>query len=164
MTNKQRTAIHEAGHCVAAVQLGVPVIGATIDPRRPHFTRDGFRRSRNLALEHLCLICLSGPAAEELFCGPIADAGDKLDLAQARAFIADGYNEFMRPYELARLRNAAENLVRSHWARERIKRLAAALIDQGSLAAEAIYALTASRIRPATLKEYGNAYVIGGQG
>jgi hypothetical protein len=66
--NKQRVATHEAGHVIAAVQLGIPVIGATIEHGTPHFMRGRFVRSRDIAIEHLRLICLSGPAAEELFC------------------------------------------------------------------------------------------------
>jgi hypothetical protein len=64
MSNKQqRTAYHEAGHCIASVQLGIPVIAAIIDPRRPHFTRGRFQRSRSTAIEHICLIALAGPEA-----------------------------------------------------------------------------------------------------
>lgn len=122
MTNKQRVATHEAGHVVAAIQLGIPVLGATIDPARPHFTRDAFRRSRNLALEHLCIICMAGPEAERLFCGEITDDGDKIDVTMAKNYIADGYPEIMRGYQFGRLRDAAASLVRTDWARFRSRR------------------------------------------
>jgi hypothetical protein len=76
MTSKQMcTAYHEAGHVVAAVQLGIPVIGATIDPRRPRFTRDGFRPSRNLAIEHLCIICVPTRMANDRLGGCTATGG-----------------------------------------------------------------------------------------
>jgi hypothetical protein len=126
--------------------------------------RGRFQRTRSTAIEHLGIICLSGPAAEELFCGPITDGGDHTDLTMAKNYIKDSYYpEITHGYHLSRLRSAAEHLVRSHWAKERIQKVADALLVHGSLDAETIYNLTSSRIRPATLEEYGNMHVIGGQ-
>jgi hypothetical protein len=71
MTNKQRIATHEAGHVIAAVQLGIPVVSATIEHGQPHFFRGGFRRTRDLAIEHLVIVCLAGGEAERLFFWPI---------------------------------------------------------------------------------------------
>lgn len=48
--------------------------------------------------------------------------------------------------------------------RGRNQRLADALLEHGTLDADAVYELTASRIRPATLEEYGETWVLGGQG
>jgi hypothetical protein len=92
-TNKdhQRVATHEAGHVIAAVQLGIPVIGAKIVAGDPHFTRGGFGRDRMIAIEHLCLISFSGPAAERAYCGEIEDGGDYTDVLMAKNFIADAY-------------------------------------------------------------------------
>jgi hypothetical protein len=148
--NKQKLAYHESGHVIASVRLGIGVLRADINPQHPHFLRDRFTRRADTALEHLCLICLSGPAAEELFCGPIIDNGDFLDMTMARGYVEQGYDELQRGFQLQRLRDAAEHLARTDWARKRIQRLADALIEHGSLDADEIYALTASRIRPAT--------------
>jgi hypothetical protein len=117
-----------------------------------------------MAIEHLCIIALAGGAAEQMVYGNIANDGDRLDVIEAKAFIADAYrNEFFRSYQLSRMRSAAENLVRSDWARVRIERLANALIEQTTIGANEIYELTASGIRPAPFEQYGHAYVIGGQ-
>ena len=161
--NKQTLAYHEAGHVIASVQLGIGVLRATIDPQHPHFLRDRFTRRADTALEHLCLIALAGPAAEELFVGPITDHGDFLDLSMVKSYLEQGYPQFQRGYQLARLESAAENLVSTDWARARIKRLADALMKQTSLDADEIYSLTAARITPAAPEEYGFVHIIGGQ-
>jgi hypothetical protein len=106
---------------------------------------------------------LSGPPAEELFVGPITDHGDRLDLTMVKSYLGQGYPEFQRGYQLARLKSSAENLVGTDWARKRIQRVADALIEHGSLGAEQIYELTASRIRPCRPEEYGFVHIIGGQ-
>jgi hypothetical protein len=50
----------------------------------PHFHRGRWALQRDLRVECLATLCLSGPAAEELICGPIADGGDREDIAMAR--------------------------------------------------------------------------------
>jgi hypothetical protein len=58
------------------------------EPRfAPHLLRDRFRRERSSAAEALCIVCLSGPAAEQLFFGPIEDDGDKIDQQMARRYL-----------------------------------------------------------------------------
>jgi hypothetical protein len=110
---RERCAYHEAGHVICSVQLGIGVVRATIRPDRPHFARERFVKYRDHAtcVEHLCLICLSGPEAEKLFCGPITDLGDHTDITMAKNFISDAYPEILRGYQLSRLRDAAASAI-----------------------------------------------------
>jgi ATP-dependent Zn protease len=151
---RERTAYHEAGHVISAVQLGVPVISATIDRKQPHFLRGRYKQSRDLAIEHLVTVCLAGPAAEEMFCGPITDDGDAVDLRMARSYLAPHYSEFVLGFQIDRLRGAAERLVRD--TKPKIKLIADALLKHGSLDADQISALVtrAPGIRPAAPHEY----------
>jgi hypothetical protein len=41
----RRRAAHEAGHCAAALQFGVPIISCTIAPEHPHMLRDDYPHS-----------------------------------------------------------------------------------------------------------------------
>jgi hypothetical protein len=161
--NGERIAVHEAGHVAAAVQLGVPVIRATIDRKQPHFLRGRYKQSRDLAIEHLVTVCLAGPAAEEMFCGPITDDGDAVDLRMARSYLEPHYPEFTLGFQIDRLRGAAERLM--HDAKPKIRLIADALLKHGSLDADQIYALVTRvpRIRLAKPGKKGRDYVIGGQ-
>jgi hypothetical protein len=67
---RERTAIHEAGHATAAITYGVPVVAVTIQDR-PHLRGGQYRApAPDLGFEAIAVLCLSGIAAEELFCGP----------------------------------------------------------------------------------------------
>jgi len=57
-------------------------------------------------------MCLSGPAAEELFCGPITDDGDRVDYEMARHHLADRFDRLRVEAEITR-RAAARRLVRT---------------------------------------------------
>ena len=78
MTRLLRVAIHEAAHCVAAITFGVPIIKVCIDSGTPCLLRGHYRPPRGIGLEAMCILALSGPASEQLFCGPITD-GSELD-------------------------------------------------------------------------------------
>jgi hypothetical protein len=74
-----------------------------------------------------------------LFCGPITDGSDQPDLKMAREFIARSIpNPLHAAAELARCRAAAERLVRTAWAQQRIRLLADALLRCGTLSGEEI--------------------------
>jgi hypothetical protein len=64
----ERIAHHEAGHTVAALNFGLPVIATTIERggELPHMLRGYFRRERSSAVEALAIVCLSGPAGETM--------------------------------------------------------------------------------------------------
>jgi hypothetical protein len=160
MTNKQRVATHEAGHVVAAVQLGIPVVSATIEHGTPHFMRGRFRRNRDTAIEHLCLICLAGPASEEVYCdGPIPDFGCFRDFAMARSYIADAFPLITQNYQFDRLKSAAKDLVRTPWAREGIRRLSDALLARTTIHALDIYDIVASERPMKMLADLGCEWV-----
>jgi hypothetical protein len=112
-------------------------------------------RTRDLTIEHIGIICWSGREAERLFCGEIHDGGDRGDLAMVRDLVSQIHPEIMHAFQIDRLRQAAAHLVTQPWAKERIERLAAALIEHGTLDADQIYTLTASRIRPANYPLHG---------
>ena len=75
--------------------------------------RDRFRRPRDLGIESLCLVCLSGPAAEQVFCGPITDGADQVDIEMVRGYLRECYSNGQIEQQFARMRTAAERLVRT---------------------------------------------------
>jgi hypothetical protein len=64
-------------------------------------------------------MCLAGPAAEEFFCGSIENATDRIDLEMARHHPARYFPPLQIGAEIARLREAAERLVRTLWSQQR---------------------------------------------
>jgi hypothetical protein len=136
----RRVATHEAGHIAACITYGVPIISATVIDR-PHVHRGPLRSA--LGLEIVGVICFSGPAAEELFCGPPSpgDDGSYHDFAMAYAHLERQVGALRRGLEFERLRDSARRLVRTPWARARVPLLAAALIERGTLSGEHLYSL-----------------------
>jgi hypothetical protein len=119
---------------------GIPVLSVTID-NAPNMHRGAYKAAHACGLECLTVLCLAGIAAEEMLCGPITDGGDAPDLQMAREYLARAIpNPLRAAAELARCRVAAERLVRSEFARQRIAKLAAALLRQGTLRGEEIFA------------------------
>lgn len=86
-------------------------------------------------------LCLAGPAAETLFCGPINDGSDELDEQMARDYLARTVEPLWLAVGIARHRDAAQRLVATPFARRRIPLLAAALLRHGSLSGAEIAAL-----------------------
>lgn len=83
-----RNAHHEGGHAAAALVYGIPIISAMIEGEMPYVHRGKYDSRLDLALETIIVFCPSGGAAEELYCGPITDDADRLDIAMARGFLA----------------------------------------------------------------------------
>jgi hypothetical protein len=138
---RQRTATHEAGHVCAAIVYGIPVLSVTID-HAPNMHRGHSKAAHACGFECLTVLCLAGPAAEELFCGPITDpAAIQQDLRMARAHLSRAIADPLQVIaELLRCRDAAARLVRSQWGATRIAKLAEALLRQGTLRGEQIFA------------------------
>ena len=88
-------------------------------------------------------LCLAGPEAEREFCGPITENSDRVDYEMAHEYLARQLNPLQIEAELTRYRDAAQRLVRSPWARHRIRVLADALLRQGTLSGEQIFELAA---------------------
>jgi hypothetical protein len=142
----ERISIHEAGHAVAALVFAVPIIRVTIENDTPHLHRGRYRAEANLALECMVTLCLSGPKAEKEFCGPISDNSDRVDYQMAYEYLARQLNPLQVGGELVRYRDAAQRLVRSAWARHRIRLLADALLRHGTLTGEQISAIKVSSL------------------
>jgi hypothetical protein len=138
-----RIAVHESGHCVAALTYGVPIIHVTIAADGPHLFRDCFSMPANLALESLCVLCLSGPAAEEYFCGRVNDGGDETDYDMAREYLARaGCDTLTVEAGIKQARDGADRLVRTPWAEQRIRVIAGALLKRGILSGAEINELS----------------------
>jgi hypothetical protein len=133
--------LSRGGHATAALIYGIPVVRVSAAADDPHFLRGRCRLPPNLALECMTVLCLCGPAAEQLFCGPIVDGGDECDLAMAREYLAREFDPLRVGIELMRLRDAADKLARTPWASRRIQVIATALLQRGSLTGEQIAAL-----------------------
>ena len=129
----ERAAYHEAGHCAAAIAYGIPIIAVTIEGEAGHLVRGHYRERPDLALECIATLCLAGPAAEEVFCGPITDGTDRTDYEMARHHLARQFDPLRIGVEITRLRDAAKRLVRTPWAQQRIGLIAAALLRHGTL-------------------------------
>jgi hypothetical protein len=60
----RRTALHEAGHAVAAITFAIPIISITIDAAIPHLRRGRYQPQHDAGLETLVVMCLAGPEAD----------------------------------------------------------------------------------------------------
>jgi hypothetical protein len=147
MDSWRRTALHESGHCVAALTFAIPIICVTIEHDDPHLQRGRYQPQHEARLESLCVLCLAGPEAERLFCGAIEPGTDAIDIAMARRHLARRH--LARRFaplrvgaEMVRMRASAERLVRSEWARERIELIADALLRYGTLSGTEISGLS----------------------
>ncbi len=87
---------------------------------------------------------MAGPAAEELVCGPISDGGDGEDIAMARRCLLRRFTKLEVAREMVRMGEAARRLVRTPWAEVRVRAIADALVERGTLTAEEIYELSSS--------------------
>jgi hypothetical protein len=81
--------------------------------------------------ESLLTFFLAGPEAEKEFCGASDDGGDRIDVHNARRYLARQYAPLHIGFQLLRYRDAAQRLVRSAWAQQRIRVLADALAGAG---------------------------------
>jgi hypothetical protein len=133
----ERRAFHESGRVTASLVHGVGIVAVCLNP--PHMHRAYYRAPHDCGLETIVQICLAGPEAEILFCGAIIDGGDYGDYAMARETLARRFDPLRAAIELARCRVAAERLVRSAWAQQRIRLLADALLRRGTLSGEEIH-------------------------
>jgi hypothetical protein len=73
-----------------------------------------------------------------LFCGSIADGSDRADYEMAKHYLPRRFRPLQLAAEIARLRDAAQRLVRTAWAEQRIGLIADALLQQGTLSGEEI--------------------------
>jgi hypothetical protein len=107
---RQRAAYHEAGHCAAALAYGIPIISVSIHTDMPHMHRGRYRAPHDAGLECMATLCLSGPAAEEYFCGSIEVGADRIDVEMVRRYLARRFEPLRIAAEIARLRDAAERI------------------------------------------------------
>jgi hypothetical protein len=133
MDLRRRCAVHESGHATAALAFGIPLVSVSIADGNPHVRRACYRAPHDCGLECLVTLCLAGPEAEKQFCGPISDDSDRVDYQMAYEYLARQLNPLQIGGELVRLRDAAQRLVRSASARQRICLLADALSRHGTL-------------------------------
>jgi hypothetical protein len=136
---ERRAAIHEASHTIAAINFGIPIIRVTIADGQPHLHRGTYRQQRDLAVESLVILCLAGPAGEELICGAVDDGDDRIDVDAARRYLRDDYPDAEIEYQMLRMRLAAERLVAS--SRRQIEIITNALLRYGSLTGDEIVEL-----------------------
>jgi hypothetical protein len=157
MNRRERVAYHEAGHAVIGRVLGLVCGAATIVPdysdmsagkatvhKNYGVTIDAWdspghsRSHRENRIESACragiLMSMAGKEAAVLCCGPGFD-GDEDDQIEMAA-LAYETGDFDRPGRADRLRAAARHLCIRH--REKIGRVALALIEHSTLSPDAI--------------------------
>jgi hypothetical protein len=138
----RRTALHEAGHATAALAFAIPIMSVSIDDAdNPHLLRGRYQPPHDAGLESLVVLCLAGPAAEQLFCGSIEPGTDRTDIDMARRYLGQRLGPLQLAAEIERHRASAERLVRTEWAQRRIAVIAAALLARGTLSGADIAAL-----------------------
>jgi hypothetical protein len=84
----ERRACHDIGHVVATLQFGIPIISVSIIDRQATHAPCNYRAPPGIGLEAMCILALTGPASEELFCGKIEDGGDHIDVELAKRYLA----------------------------------------------------------------------------
>src|ERR1700722_13727258 len=145
MDNEYRTAIHEAGHAVVALAVGVPLAEATIVPEGDflghvfapsgaRYWQDGDDGCLRELVEADCIVSLAGGVAERLLLpAPFDRRGCSSDYRNVR--------EWLRKWELCRgaIMRRTERLVRRH--AEAIERVAEALIAHRRLPGEDVVTL-----------------------
>ena len=126
------TAYHEAGHVVVGVVLGLVCVRATM---AGEYGQTAFvaspSRSTWAALRGQILVLMAGGEAERECC-PLGCGGDLDDLLEIRRMVGEAELLELEP----RLRRETRKLVRRH--RDAIERVAAALLERGTLTADAI--------------------------
>ena len=135
---RERVATHEAGHCVAALTFGIPILSVTID-QAPNMHRGAYRAEHACGLEYLTVLCLAELRVRSCSAdrSPMA-ATNPICAWRARIF-ARHFDPLRAAAELARCRDLAQRLVRSVWAEQRIRVLADALLRCGTLSGEEIH-------------------------
>lgn len=133
--------MHEASHATACQIYSLPILTVNIDSDQPEYRRARLNTLQKLLqpdyLESCVVVCLAGGAGEKLFFGSIL--GDSGDLVQARQHLSRRFGPLEIGFQLARMRDAADALVRLE--QQRIRRIADALLRHGSLTGQQITAL-----------------------
>jgi len=124
----------------AALTYGIPLVHVTVTGH-PHAQCGSWRAPQGLACEALLTFLLAGPEAEKEFCGALDDGGDRIDVDNARRFLSRQFAPLQVGFQLLRYRDAAQRLVRSPWAKQRICLLADALLRNGALTSDQIFEL-----------------------
>jgi hypothetical protein len=133
---RQRICIHEAGHAAAALCFGLPILSVSISP--PRLLR---QRSRPLA-EAWLTVCFSGAAAERLHIGGKFDeCGEIEDYRMAHRFLCGRCPLVEIGLRIDTAMLAAERLIKTDWARNAVRKIAAALHERGVLSGDDVYAL-----------------------
>ena len=149
MSRQKRLARHEAGHTLAAVNFGIPIIKVMIPNERPHLHRGFYKPTHDLGVECLATLCLAGPSRGriDLRCDHRRCA--QIDQQMARGYLRERYSEAQLALQLERMQLVAQRLVVPQQAK--IETVAAALLRHGTLTGDQILELlngsTASGVR-----------------
>lgn len=126
-----RAAFHEAGHAIAARQIGVTIITVGLDAVHTKY------RLRDSAPRQRCAVSYAGPISEAQYCRLSSDQcrvlwdsdawhGDRANIEKLGLTDA----------ERGKARERAQWLVQTHW--RKIDALAAALIERGEMTGDEV--------------------------
>ena len=65
VTLRERTAIHESSHCVAALCFGIPVVRVSIDSATPHLHRAHYHPPPGIGLQAICILVWPDQSAKQ---------------------------------------------------------------------------------------------------
>jgi hypothetical protein len=141
---RERTAYHEAGHIVAAIEKGIRISYATIVPTK---TRKGYVQPvgrlvpkdpdlQRTFVEKEIIFLLAGPAAEQMLVGR-ESIGDKLDDVRVEEFLACLHSDpQVRKAYLIYLMKLVGQILVHDW--DLVTALAQALMSRGVLTGDEI--------------------------
>jgi hypothetical protein len=92
-----------------------------------------YRPPADIGLQAMVTLCLSGPAAEDFFCGRVNDGSNAPDIQMAREYLARYCDPVLIGAGIAQGRDAADRLVRTPCAQDRIRLIAGPLLNCGRL-------------------------------
>jgi hypothetical protein len=149
-TQLQRTAYHEAGHAVAAAQLGIRIARVTIDSGEDYSGRLYTFNGMDGASEHVgAVMLMSGEAAQNIFaprsCSFVNGLSEKDHYLLMQWLRHNGHPGFEDHGRLERkYKRAARGFVREHWPD--VDAVALALLEHKTLCGPDVHSIISEQV------------------
>lgn len=149
MNDGENVAIHEAGHAVVGVELGLDVAWVDVDLCRTDITPPRIAQDegpvddtmRAEAMNHIVAL-MAGQISEELHCGGCIPEGDAGDVRIALEYgVRMAESDADRQVLLEEGRQRARDILTRPWAAQAVSAVAKALYGEGGFAGETVEVL-----------------------